>query len=68
MANPLQTANNQIQAKCVELGDKASFRINTLGLEPKKALIIEAGPVGLTTNLTIFWIQVACFFLHTAHV
>jgi len=25
MANPLQTVNNQIQAKCVELGDKAGF-------------------------------------------
>jgi len=29
MANPLQTVNNQIQAKCVELGDKACDNINT---------------------------------------
>jgi len=28
MANPLQTVNNQIQAKCVELGDKAIILIN----------------------------------------
>jgi len=30
MANPLQTVNNQIQAKCVELGDKAQIRTNFL--------------------------------------
>jgi len=27
MANPLQTANSQIQAKCVELGDKAAVTV-----------------------------------------
>jgi len=30
MANPLQTVNNQIQAKCVELGDKALFFNNSI--------------------------------------